>query len=296
MNLAPLYDAFKNISLLLRNSDIYQLGEETQELNCSQDVKKVIDIETNKLIINALSKIPEIIGYISEEENDFKLNPERKNGYVIIFDPLDGSRNVSANISVGTIYGIYEYDVENDNITSIIETGYVLYGHSTILVKTAQDKVKLYHLDSEHNFVYKRSMCCSTKGEIYAINDSYQYDKDIKDLVFSLKNKGYTQRWTGTMVADCHNILLNGGIFIYPATDKKPQGKIRFLYEALPFAHIFNLIGGRGVDTNLNNILDKLEYVKLKQNNIHKSITIILCTQGIYESLSYLREINEDIN
>jgi fructose-1,6-bisphosphatase I len=49
------------------------------------------------------------------------------------------------------------------------------------------------------------------------------------------------------MVGDLHRILLEGGIYLYPADSSsgKPSGKIRMLYESHPLAFIAEQAGGR---------------------------------------------------
>ena len=88
MNLAPLYDAFKIISKSIRDSDVVNLGSDMTTKNTSNDVQKNIDILSNNAIKNAARKIPEIIGIVSEEDNDvICFNPNSERGYVLTFDP-----------------------------------------------------------------------------------------------------------------------------------------------------------------------------------------------------------------
>ena len=125
MKLDSLYDAFINISQHLRYNDVMNLGRDLSTTNVSNDIQKNIDLYANQAIIDAIKTIPEICGYISEEDSTVVFtNSSKKHGYVAVFDPLDGSKNVFSNITVGTIYGIYEYDIENDKLLSIKETGY----------------------------------------------------------------------------------------------------------------------------------------------------------------------------
>ena len=86
-------------------------------------------------------------------------------------------------------------------------------------------------------------------------------------------------RWIGSMVADCHQVLLKGGIFMYPNTEKSPNGKIRLLYEAVPLSYIFSLLGGNGLNCTNENILDIIKTFKIKKDNIHQKTPIILYTQ-----------------
>lgn len=295
MKLDILYNAFKEVSSLLRFSNINLLGSDTNTTNVSLDVQKNIDIMANKLIADALASIDDVVGYISEENDKLFLKSD-KDGYLVVFDPVDGSKNVKSNITVGTIYSVYEYDNKNDKILSIYESGYCLYGPATILVKTTQENtLEQYFLDEKNDFVRIGNLEKKTSNSILSVNMSYEYDKDIKTFIRIMKNKGCTQRWIGAMVADCHQIILNGGTFIYPATKEKPKGKIRLLYEALPFSHIFSCLGGTAINTNKNNIIDHLEFVKLKNDRIHNETPIILSNVYTDKEICDILELNDII-
>lgn len=296
MNFDPLYKAFINISSTLRYKDIFTLGSDTSHTNTSQDIQKNIDILANNEIVNALRQIEEVIGYVSEEEEKLVLFREDiQEGKVVIFDPLDGSKNVYSDITVGTIYGIYNYDVENDKIIDIVETGYSIYGPSTLLVRSINnEKVSVFSLNSNNEFDYVSDLSPTKKNAIYSINMSYDYDKDVHYFVNKMKKDGSTQRWCGAMVADAHQVLMRGGTFIYPKTNKNPTGKIRYLYEALPFAHLFTLLGGCAVDLNIVTILDRYTLIRLKkESKIHGETPIILSTFYSQDMLKNIFEIND---
>ena len=69
--------------------------------------------------------------------------------------------------------------------------------------------------------------------------------------------KKITSRYVGALVADVHNILVNGGIYGYPSTRDNPKGKLRLLYESAPMAMIIEQAGGAG-STGHGRILDVL--------------------------------------
>ncbi|KHN33490.1 Fructose-1,6-bisphosphatase, cytosolic [Glycine soja] len=48
-----------------------------------------------------------------------------------------------------------------------------------------------------------------------------------------------------SMVADIHRTLLYGGIFMYPADVKSPNGKLRLLYEVFPMSYLMEQAGGQ---------------------------------------------------
>ena len=61
-------------------------------------------------------------------------------------------------------------------------------------------------------------------------------------------NRPYTARYIGSMVADLHRTLVKGGIFIYPASTKYPNGKLRLMYECNPLSLIIEQAGGMSID------------------------------------------------
>ena len=87
-------------------------------------------------------------------------------------------------------------------------------------------------------------------------------------------------RYTGTFVADFHQTLIQGGIFLYPNNKLSPNGKLRLLYECIPASFIMEIAGGMGTN-GTNNILD------IKPTKIHDSTQLFL---GANE---YITELNE---
>ena len=57
----------------------------------------------------------------------------------------------------------------------------------------------------------------------------------------------YSARYVGSLVADFHRTLLEGGIYLYPAdaAGGTSSGKLRLQYEAAPMGFIAEQAGGR---------------------------------------------------
>ena len=174
---------------------------------------------------------------------------------MVCFDPLDGSSNIDSNITVGTIFAIYDLS-ESDNNTplsdilkngnSIVCAGYCLYGSSTQFI-LATNRVQLFLLKNQQFKLIHDNLKIKEKGNIYSINESNKHkwigDKN-QQFIEKLLDEKYTARWVGSMVTDCHRTLIKGGLFSYPENKKDTDGKIRLLYEAYPFAYIFKIAGG----------------------------------------------------
>jgi fructose-1,6-bisphosphatase I len=95
-------------------------------------------------------------------------------------------------------------------------------------------------------------------GPVYSVNEGncWQWEESIRDYVrYVHRHEGYTARYSGALVGDIHRILFQGGVFLYPGTVKKPQGKLRLLYESSPLAYLIEQAGGRA-STGTQDILD----------------------------------------
>ncbi|MDP3464735.1 MAG: class 1 fructose-bisphosphatase, partial [Sulfuricurvum sp.] len=183
---------------------------------------------------------------IASEEKEHPMLLNEKGHYFIAFDPLDGSSLVDVNLSVGSIFGIYEGEFIG---SKLIASCYVVYGPRVELVFAHEGKVKLYLLQ-EGAFEYVKEIHLNEKGKINAPGGTQQfwapYHKAMIDSFFA---QGYRLRYSGGMVPDLHQILLKGGgLFSYPGASDKPEGKLRQLFEVFPFAFIFEIAGGAAID------------------------------------------------
>lgn len=257
--------------------------------NTSGDFTKKIDKECENIFIKHLENNNlNIIGYISEEKNKITYfknikQDNSKNLFIVAFDPLDGSSNYNSNINTGSIYGVYKYD---NKLLDIVESGYCLYGINNVMVYTENNKVIMEMLDEKNNFIKIKNLHfdkIKNKKKIYSINESNNYNKNIKFILEQYKLKKYTARWVGTLVADAHRILINDGVFLYPSTKTKPNGKIRLLYESYPFSHIFKIAGGVGLTDSFELILPTITQFDL--NKPHKTSGIILASNTEYQNL-----------
>ena len=180
----------------------------------------------------------------------------------VAFDPLDGSSNIDCNVSVGTIFSVYERRPGSDGGAAdllrsgadCVCAGYVAYSSAVEMVFTFKGgAVHGFCLDSTiGEFVHTRpNMVFPADGgkRIYSANEgnAIHWDQPIQDAVAKFKSgdpKPYAARYVGSMVADIHRTILYGGIYLYPADKKSPKGKLRLLYEGIPMAMIIEQAGG----------------------------------------------------
>lgn len=196
---------------------------------------------------------------VSEEEEEaivFDENPHAR--YAVVCDPIDGSSNLDAGVSVGTIFGIYKLQegaegTKEDLLrpgTDMVASGFTMYGASSQLVLTMKGgSVNAFTMDAAlGEFILTHpNLKMPKKRSIYSVNEgnAMYWEEPVKEWCDSLKFKGddkgkpYSGRYIGSMVADAYRTLLYGGIFAYPADKKSPKGKLRILYECAPMAMIF---------------------------------------------------------
>jgi len=231
-------------------------------VNSTGDDQKKLDVMSDDMMINALVNSGVCSVLVSEEKEDPIIVPKDKAGkYCVAFDPLDGSSNIDCNVSVGTIFSVFKNKegsegTVDDLLRSGAEcvcAGYCVYSSAVELVFTFQGGgVHGFCLDPTiGEFVHTRiNMQFPKDGgkTIFACNEgNFNYwDEPIKKSIAIFKEgpKPYSARYVGSMVADIHRTLLYGGIFLYPADNKSPKGKLRCLYEGIPMAMITEQAGG----------------------------------------------------
>ncbi len=295
-------------------SEMSFVNKETSKiiLNPSNEYSLHIDIVAQNKIIEALSSINSIYAIISEEEeNPIILNNKGK--YIVSIDPLDGSSNIDSNGPTGTIFTIFELrniePVSSENkkqddmfaiksftkdiITllqsaNIVAAGYSLY--STMLMLTYAIKETIYILAYSFQKKEYKLLCSGHKipengFKYYSINEGYSNIFDYKaiSLLSKLKNLGLKSRYSGALVAEIHRILISGGIFIYPATQKNKNGKIRLFFEAYPMAYIIHAAGGIATDGN-KKILDIIP------QTLHQKIPVYMGSKDLIKLVGTPKE------
>ena len=217
----------------------------SENQNSTGDTQLKLDIASDIVIEREFKKLACIKQIVSEEQDDIvEVNQDGK--YFIAYDPLDGSSLVDVNLSVGSIYGIYENGFSGKDIVASV---YVVFGPRVEMVIADGKSVKMYRL-KDNNFVYIQDIKLNEKGKLQAPGSTQQcwapYHKNMIDSFFK---EGYRLRYSGGMVPDLHHILVRGGgLFSYPGASDKPEGKLRQLFEVFPFAHIFETANGRATN------------------------------------------------
>ncbi|KAJ1371993.1 Fructose-1,6-bisphosphatase [Parelaphostrongylus tenuis] len=300
--LTSLLTAVKAIASATRKAGLAQLYGIAGSTNVQGEEVKKLDVLSNELMINMLKSSYTTCALLSEENEELiKVEKSKQGNYFVAFDPLDGSSNIDCLAPIGTIFGIYRKksggDVTMDDVLrpgrEMVAAGYALYGSATIVVFTTGNGVNGFTLDpSIGEFILTHpNMKCKPKGSIYSINEGYTatWSKGIAEYIRTRKEdqpgrKAMGQRYVGSMVADVHRTLLNGGIFLYPATASSPNGKLRLLYECNPMAMILEQAGG--VATT-----GKMRILDIVPKKIHERAPVILGSRDdVTEAMEFIKK------
>jgi len=268
-----LYDialAAKLISREVRKAGLIDILGAAGTTNVHGEAVKKLDVFAHDVIFKALDHGGHLCVMASEESEDILPIPDEfpQGNYVLLYDPLDGSSNIDANVSIGTIFSIHRKisDGPRGGLEDCLQpgrkqvaAGYVVYGSSTMLVYTTGNGVHGFTLDpsiGEFLLSHPNIRIPNPSQRIYSCNEGNyaRWTPGQRKLIDHLKGldgvneKPFSSRYIGSLVADFHRNLLYGGLFMYPGDVKSPRGKLRLLYEAAPLAFIVEQAGGRASD------------------------------------------------
>ncbi|MBN2896328.1 MAG: class 1 fructose-bisphosphatase [Campylobacterales bacterium] len=251
--LAPVFEAIERSALRIREAITNEDTDYAAQSNQSGDIQLKLDILSDLIIAEEFSKVPLIKAIASEEKEEAEeLNASGE--LFIAYDPLDGSSLIDVNLSVGSIFGIYDGEWSAQKLIAAV---YVVYGPRTEMVTAYHNNVRHY-IYRHGRFKELEQIRLQDKGKLNAPGATQQgWSVKHKSLIESLFSEGYRLRYSGGMVPDLHQILLKGGgLFSYPGTTDKPGGKLRKLFEVFPFAFVYELAGGIAIDEQGTRILD----------------------------------------
>lgn len=243
----------------------------TGDINVQGESVKKMDVYANDVFISVFKQSGLVCRLASEEMEKPYYIPENCpiGRYTLLYDPIDGSSNTDINLSLGSIFAIRQQEGQDLDGTASdllqnghkqIAAGYILYGPSTMLVYSIGKGVHSFTLDpSLGEFILSdENIQIPNRGSIYSVNEGnfWQWDESFREYIrYVHQTEGYTARYGGAMVGDIHRVLVQGGVFLYPGTIKKPEGKLRLLYESAPLAFLIEQAGGRA-STGTEEILD----------------------------------------
>ena len=265
--------AAKIINLDINKAGLVDIIGEAGAVNVQGENQQKLDIMAHNELVRALIRGGECCVIGSEEQEELIFVTPKNTGhgqYIVLFDPLDGSSNIDVNVSVGTIFSVYRLDeVPKDRKLGLedvlrpgveqVAAGYVIYGSSTMLVYTTGHGVNGFTVldPSVGEFMLSHpNIKTPEQGVMYSINEGYYraFEKGLREYIKwiqtpdSATGRPYTSRYIGSFISDFHRNLLRGGIYMYPATAKNKNGKLRLMYEVNPTAFIVEQAGGIAID------------------------------------------------
>lgn len=256
--------------------------------NVQDEEQKKLDVITNDMLSEALKGCPAVAGLASEELEEIEPTG-RVGGYLVTFDPLDGSSNIDVNVSVGTIFSVLPAPAghapeEADFLQpgrNQVAAGYAVYGPQTMLVLTLSSGVNAFTLSADGDWLLTHpALAVKADTAEFAINMSNQrhWAQPVQRYIDGClkgkdgpRGKNFNMRWIASMVADVHRIMMRGGIFMYPWDAREPgkPGKLRLMYEANPMGLIVERAGGKATD-GVADILD------IQPTRLHQRVPVVL--------------------
>lgn len=256
--------AGKRIARELAVGDIKRTHGSAGSENVQGEEQKKLDVLANEILVESFD-YGGLVSTLASEELEVPVTyggSAEKAKYAVLFDPMDGSSNIDVNGTLGTIFSVRPRRATTEESllkpgTEQIVAGYILFGPALLFVYTSGDGVHVFAEDpSIGEFVLvRRRLTMPERGRAYAVNEGRRAGWSEADRAFveylkesdGTTGRPYSTRYSGSMVGDVHRILLEGGIYLYPAdsTAGKPSGKIRLLYESAPLAYVVEQAGGR---------------------------------------------------
>ena len=274
------------------------MGAPVGTANFDGDVQRRLDIMANETFVNAVRRAP-VAALLSEELSDpLLLDPDAP--LVVAIDPLDGSSNIDANVSIGTIFAVFPA-VKNalrpeDHFLrpghEQVGAGFIIYGPQTSFVFTLGNGVHVFTLDRRAG-VFQLAiprLAVPTDSTEYAVNASnYRHWDDsvrayIDDCIRGADGplfRDHSMRWVASLVADAYRILVRGGVFLYPGDQRRGyrNGRLRLMYEASPISFLVEQAGGSATNAVLR-ILD------IKPKELHARTPIVFGSRTAVQRIS----------
>ena len=191
--------AFKFISQTIRRAELVNLIGLAGASNSTGDEQKKLDVLGDEIFINAMKGCGFIKLLVSEEQEDLIVFPTETGTYAICCDPIDGSSNLDAGVSVGTIVSIFKLlPGSTGSIKDVLRSGhdmvaacYAMYGASTHLMLTMGNGVDGFTLDTNlGEFILTQpNLRIPQLRPIYSVNEGNRlyWDELIVSFIDSLK-------------------------------------------------------------------------------------------------------------
>jgi len=264
----------------------------TETFNPSGEAQQKLDVLAQQFFLETLEKTEEVCAVISEEADGLIPLRNKMAKYIVAIDPLDGSSNAAVNSPIGTMFSIYqrtsppELPLQDKDVLipgkQQIAAGYILYSTLTMFVYATIYGVHGFTYDPTiDEFVLTHpAVRMPENGITYAINHSYlhSFPHYIQNYIAYCRRQELSSRYTGALVADFHRHLLEEGIYLYPPTYKRPNGKLRLMFECNVLAFIAEQAGGLASD-------GKQPILHIVPRHIHQCVPFYIGSRNMVQNL-----------
>lgn len=295
--------AAKMINRDVRKAGLIDILGNFGETNVQGEEQKKLDVISNDVFMRLMDMGGDCVCVVSEEDEHIHWCPGADDAkYILAIDPLDGSSNIDVNASIGSIFSIYkrlsmdtpvsEKDILQKGVDQVA-AGYVIYGTATMFVYTTGSGVNGFTLDdSIQEFCLSHPDIKTPKsGTIFSVNEGNlnEFPQGVIDYINWCKGSNkdekrpYSARYIGSLIADFHRNLLKGGIYLYPATVKAPNGKLRLLYECNPMAFLIEQAGGKAST-------GKQRVMEVQANEFHQRVPLIIGSADMVDQVLGMME------
>ncbi|WP_371922871.1 class 1 fructose-bisphosphatase [Methanocalculus sp. AMF5] len=252
-------------------------------LNTSGELQTELDTWSDNHLTDVFIKSGLVSSIASEEQDDVVCCPDSPDGYVVVMDPLDGSSLIAVNLAVGTIVGIYESGPVLRKGRDMKAALYLLYGPMTTLTLSIGSGVATFARAPDGRYLLMEDGIRMPEGNLYGSGgERPQWTKKHAAFISGIEDEGGKCRYSGSFVADFHQVLKYGGLYAYPGIVEKPKGKLRLLFEAQPIGFLASQAGGR-ISDGSTDILD------IQPTEVHQKTPIYVGSRGLIERLEAMK-------
>ncbi len=219
-----------------------------QSRNIHGETQMELDKYADYVFLKAMEKTNVVRTVASEEQDGIVEIMKARGSYGVALDPLDGSSLIKTNLAVGTIAGFFNEGNVMEKGAKMDGAMYILYGPLTSMVYTAKNGAHEFVLNGRGKFELRSEhIVIPEQGTIYGSGAlRREWLEGHKKFISDLEKQGYKLRFSGGLVPDFAQVLYYGGVFCYPASKSRPEGKLRLVLEANAMELIARQAGGAG--------------------------------------------------
>ena len=225
----------------------------TNRENRFGDTQVPLDRLTDDLFGSALRTL-EAVGAVASEESPLTevnaFSDSASARYLVLLDPLDGSSNVASGAGLGSIFAVVLQTGAPPTSSDVVAAGYAVYSWETTFVLATAEGVDSFRAAVDlSTYSFEKALQMPTEGTTYAVNEGTRGKwTSATQAAINAVSVGRSVRYSGCFAVDFHRIMLDGGVFAYPGTIDRPEGKLRLFYELIPMAYVARAAGGEAAD------------------------------------------------